>query len=380
MKKLGKIIVTILITGIVIKPCLANDNKILPCTSLFDTERNQGTLLEFKKDKKEIRALTQNFCDNAYALKCLDNSDWGNAIDYFDASQSAFLTILCNSVWRWTNYNKVSTYLNKSSFIDFNIVDPEAEYPGVCDYSFHNMNDCDYSYNLPLIFNEIMDDFFWIKQARNLWVNKLDIDAKATANTFSKEKFPGITKGICDPDDPNFYYKSTCKTLQWYMVDASNLLKNSNVVNVKTLQAVEADCENHPEQNIFYCGLLWSDSDYKFINTVYNEYFWYKLFLSYYSFYIDGEDYLNTTTKNIADRIEENKEKIFLVQDQLQKSKQAITTSLKTLWEITYSLPIHIWFLMYQEDAQYFMENISKIYPPIRTLYDKLRNVQIQEQ
>jgi hypothetical protein len=34
---------------------------------------------------------------------------------------------------------------------------------------------------------------------------------------------------------------------------------------------------------------------------------------------------------------------------------------------------------MYQEDAQIFMKNIAKIYPPVRTLYDKLRNVQKPE-
>ena len=68
-----------------------------------------------------------------------------------------------------------------------------------------------------------------------------------------------------------------------------------------------------------------------YINALYNEYFWYNLFLSYYSFYIDGSDYLDSRNDDIADRLEENKEKRFLVQDQLLKSKQAITTSIKTL-------------------------------------------------
>jgi len=34
---------------------------------------------------------------------------------------------------------------------------------------------------------------------------------------------------------------------------------------------------------------------------------------------------------------------------------------------------------MYQEDANMFMKELAKIYAPIRTLYDKLRNVQIAE-
>jgi hypothetical protein len=31
---------------------------------------------------------------------------------------------------------------------------------------------------------------------------------------------------------------------------------------------------------------------------------------------------------------------------------------------------------MYQENANIFMKELSKIYPPIRTLADKLKNVQ----
>ena len=83
---------------------------------------------------------------------------------------------------------------------------------------------------------------------------------------------------------------------------------------------------------------------------------------------------------NLVDKLEENKEKIFLVQDQLLKSKQAITLSLQSLWEMSYSFPLHVGFLMYHEDAKFFMENLAKLYAPIRTLYDKLRNVEIKEE
>ena len=74
-----------------------------------------------------------------------------------------------------------------------------------------------------------------------------------------------------------------------------------------------------------------------------------------------------------------NLERISLVNDQIFKSKQAITLSLRSLTEMTYSFPVHIGFLMYHEDAKFFMEKSSKLYAPVRTLYDKLRNVQIKE-
>ena len=79
------------------------------------------------------------------------------------------------------------------------------------------------------------------------------------------------------------------------------------------------------------------------------------------------------------DNMEENMEKVSIIQDQVLKSEQAITLSLRSLTEMTYSFPVHIGFLMYQEDAKYFLKNSAKLYAPIRTLYDKLRNVQIKE-
>ena len=115
------------------------------------------------------------------------------------------------------------------------------------------------------------------------------------------------------------------------------------------------------------------------MNAVYNEYFWYRLFLSYYSIYIDWYDFLDGSYNDQTEKYEENLERISLVNDQISKSKQAITLSLRSLTEMTYSFPIHVGFLMYHEDAKLFMENSSKLYAPIRTLYDKLRNVQIKE-
>jgi hypothetical protein len=79
-----------------------------------------------------------------------------------------------------------------------------------------------------------------------------------------------------------------------------------------------------------------------YINALYNEYFWYKLFLSYYSVNIEGYDYLDGRYSNISDKIDENAEKRALVEDQLQKSKKAITLSLRILAEISDSFPLHV--------------------------------------
>jgi len=384
MKILKKIVQIIIISSSVIVPCFSyNYTFDTPCMYLLWWDKDKDEPYKYQlaydeSDYKDIKHLTKHFCQKAYAMKCSDTSDWEYAVDYFDASQSIFLSILCNSVWEWENY-KQNDYLKKRSFLDFYIITSETWYTESC-HPWWNMNNCDYSYHLPSIFNEIMDDFFSIKQARNLWVDKMEdsFTSNDAAKNFIIWNFKWIPEDTCGEGWK--YYKTTCKTLEWYMKDARNLLKNTQVINVERLDDRKwVDCENDFKNNILYCGLLWSDSDYKFINAVYNEYLWYNLFLSYYSFYIDGSDYLNDTNSTVLERLQENKEKRYLVQDQILKSKQAITTSLKSLSEITYSFPLHIWFLMYHEDAKLFMENISKIYAPIRTLYDKLRNVQIKE-
>lgn len=387
MKSLKKIILCLIILGAT-TPCFSANfdfNKNQSCTHLFvwntDIWKPDNTSLIYNGKQRNIRELTYYFCENIYSQKCSYD------IDYFDASQSIFLSILCASVWNWEQYNQTNSYLKKKNFIDFGILSSETWYQESCYWLsvYWTMNSCNYSYHLPSIFNKIMNDFFSIRQARNFWITGLneEFDADEVANNYSKDIFPGkeMQKGLCHPEN-NKYYKTTCKKLKGYMTDANNLLKNTEIIDVSnlSLQDSSQDCENDFKTNILYCGLLWSNSYYHFLNTIYNEYFWYKLFLSYYSFYIDWSDFLDDSKSDMLDRIEENREKIYLTQNQLVKSKQAISLSLQTLSEMSYSFPLHIWFLMYHEDAKLFTDSMSKIYTPIRTLNDKLRNVQIKEE
>lgn len=387
MKKILKVIVFCFGLVSILMSCFADDEYI-SCTSLIawakNFPENRDIIYEWEKS---VKKMTAYFCEKFSTLTCMDTSDWNIYPDYFDASQSVFLSILCESVQKWINYDQTKSYLYKKSFIDFWFVSSETWYLEPCHY-YWNMNDCNYSYNLPQIFNQIMNDFFSVKQARFLWIDKIEenFDAQKAANKFSTEYFAWLTiqkwetSTICDSSSD--YYKTTCKKLKGYMTDAMNLLKNTSVIDISKLQdqGEDADCENHRSKNILYCGLLWSKSDYAFVNALYNEYFWYNLFLSYYSFNINwAAAYLNWNYSDISDMINENVEKVALVEDQLQKSKKAITLSLRTLAEMSDSFPLHVWFLMYQDDATMFMEKLAKIYPPIRTLYDKLRNVQVKE-
>ena len=386
MRIFKKIIVLLFVCGMIV-PCFwAQQDNYKACSSLFvwqwDNYEFRSILYTWKN--KTVKGLTRHFCSNVEWLKCVDSSDWDIASDYFDASQSVFLAILCNSVKAWDDY-KSTEYLKKQSFLDFWVVSSETGVQEYCHWS-GSMNECNYVYYLPQILNKIENDLFNIRQARFFGINSISesFSAEVAANAFSTWNFPWLSiqdwlkEWICDSNSN--YYKSTCKTLKNYMVDANNLLKNTKIIDIEKLQWLKdsADCENYPDLDILYCWLLWTNSEYRFLNTVYNEYFRYKLFLSYYSFYLNWVEFWDENL-SATDKSEKNLERASLIQDQVSKTKQAITLSFRSLTEMIYSFPTHIWMLMYHEDAKYFMENTSKLYTPIRTLYDKLRNVQIQD-
>ena len=185
---------------------------------------------------------------------------------------------------------------------------------------------------------------------------------------------------ICDPSNKQYYTKS-CKYLSNYMKKANQLLIKTKVVDVKKLteQNKNFDCDNKFSENILYCGLLGSDNNLSdnFLNLIYNEYLWYRLFMEYYSTNLStNPDLSNLISNSNAEKLKDNKEKIIWLQQNNTKIKKALSDSLRTLSEIAQTFPLHIWFTMYQENANIFMKELSKIYPPIRTLADKLKNVQ----
>lgn len=388
MKNVSKIIVWIILTLSTMTVCFSADANIKSGCSEINISKLNTTI----SPEKWIKELTNIFCSAMDWQKCKDITDNSVLPDYFDPNQSVFLTILCNSInheW-YTN----TWFLNKTNFLDFI---PTSKNKTYCRADW-TMNKCDYAYYLPNIFNEIMNDMFSIAQARFFWISKLDDKAEDVANKFSLNNIPWLKLWLCDPT--NTYYKTTCKNLKWYVESARTILKKTDIINISLLQEEPEglDCLSSFSDNILYCGLLWESSTYGFINAVYNEYFWYSLFMWYYTLKLDSDikqerwyDNVKTMTlqgnppkeyrdpENILEYAEKIEEQMTMIEQQLFKSKQAITESLKSITELKSSFPLHIWLLMYQEDVKLFMQEIYKIYSPIRTLYDKFRNVQIKE-
>ena len=355
-----------------------------------------------------VKNIVTNFCEVVIDLDCKSDSY------FFDASQSVFLSILCNNVWivDWFLSDSEMTWdaawLKQYKFKQFDVYNYKNEVTNVkwaydyCDlnstWEDRSLNYCDFSVFAPQIFDILINDYFNIKQANNMWIHSIDdnFDKKIYANEYANKHFPWMEilaeKWICESS----YYKQTCKYLKQYMSQVRNLLTTTQVINVKNLWEAwkNIDCNSDFDSNILYCGLLWDtdSSMISFLKTVYNEYYWYDLFMSYYEYglmYMNDEnsktmkddlqkswEKVKTNTKNLDNVTSLNLLKIQKSQENTQRSKHAISTALDSLVKVEYALPIHVWFLMYQEDINSFVEALPYIYTPFRTLYDKLQNVQ----
>jgi hypothetical protein len=104
MKNFKKIVIWLFMSGIFIAPCFSSNNNYQACSSIFIEQLPDGVnyteILFTWWSSKNIYNLTSWFCANIATLKCVSTGDW-SAVDYFDASQSLFLTVLCNSVKQW---------------------------------------------------------------------------------------------------------------------------------------------------------------------------------------------------------------------------------------------------------------------------------------
>ncbi|HKL43687.1 MAG TPA: hypothetical protein VJ892_00215 [Candidatus Absconditabacterales bacterium] len=327
-----------------------------------------------------VEGLTQNFCKQISTKSCMHDGD------PFDASQSVFLTILCDNVGRGDDFVINRDMLLKTGFTQFGVFDygfgedEEGSTINFCDYTQTDLNGCDLSKYLPKIFDPIMNDYFNIKQADLYGVD--DIEDSTTSeelvNKFSKKNFVGLE--LCDPDSD--YYGEACKYTKNYMKSAKNLLKKTKVIDFEELKKQEIECGDSWTGNILYCALVGDDirPENSFVGAIYNEYLWYRLFISYYTYELANDHrYSDLNTNDTRKKIDSNMDKVYSFQEQIFRSRQAVSLALRSLSEISSSFSLHIGFIMYQEDAQMFMKQIAKIYPPIMTLYDKLRNVQKAE-
>ena len=319
----------------------------------------------------------------------------------YDARQSAFVYLLCKTVGKegWSSIKP--EYFSLSDFSVLGLQDiPDENYP--IDYCSSMDNDCNLSSKLPELFNMIVSDYVNMKQANIyglVWNFSTEEDMEAQINIFSLAHF---NIKLCEKEERT--YDATCRAMKWYLKNARNLLSDVRVFNISDILAVVKprvqlnaknvfeipysktsilpagslkDCASDKgtmDSDIFLCWLYGdtATSIDSFTNLLYNELFFYRLFMADYLLNLQKHTSIlsqNTYVKNYS-TISKN------FNSQYNRSKEALSLTLRMMRDTYTAYPLHIGFLMYQEDLKGFGRLLSKIATPIYTLYDKLRNVQ----
>jgi len=333
----------------------------------------------YQLDNFPIKDLISSFCN-----ELLQSQPFVQNAFVYNAQQSAFVYLLCRNIDYYSPYFKdqEKNYFNRLDFVQLwfqTLVYTDSVQTDLCDaHAFQN--GCDLSVNIPKLFNGILNDYVNMKQPNLYGMNasfKGEDEIKNQINIFSSGYFDGVQ--ICGTDNP---YPTTCKMMQWYIKNVRNILSDVSILNAsgileisKTKALANVPCGSPNETtDLFYCGLYgdqWTSLP-SFVNLVYNELFYYRLFMWYYLAMIQENPSLISSNTYMNDY--SNILKTFSTQ--YMWSKDALSVSLRMMRDIYVAFPFHVGFTMYQEDLDGFWKALARIAPPIYTLYDKLRNVQ----
>lgn len=346
-------------------------------------------------DVQNIRGLMQKYCDVVYATDGFTENGF-----VYSAKQSTFVYLLCSNIsasssplffkgvpvtWlpNWFNtsengYFKLSTFTGLG-IQDMRVLSPESMTQiDVC--AQDNLAQCNFSKYIPKLFNMIINDYVNLKQP-NLYgfSTTQDGDLKTSANIFSQSYFNGLQ--ICGVDDK---YPKTCKQLTSYIKTAQKTLAAVEIFRTqKILEAIDPKtCDSTPtnkKYSLLICGLYantW-ESLQKFTNLVYNELFYYRLFMTYYTTRIQYNS-TNLLKLNNASLVtsEEIYTRISTFTNEFTRSQQALSMTLRMLRDLYAAFPLHIGFLMYEEDLQSLERPFGQIFTSISQLYYTLQHVQ----
>ncbi len=307
----------------------------------------------------------------------------------YNANKSLFMYTMCSD----TQIQAENTYFNKSEWFT---EDKNTSYIHIYIDTDGNLRN-NFRENLPDIysntenyikevFDTIIESYTSIYQAGIYWYapNK---DNEELINKFSEKYFPYITSTpkhlkICG-NDQEYRYNKTCKKFKEYINEARQTYKNSNnILNTDLIYANSSKkaCQQKDKWYDMIACSLYSGDLSDFINLVYNELFFYNLFTEYYKIILEIQP--NFKTRDEADIFKKTAKQAKRIEDieyDIAESREAIKITIRLLKEIQMTFPLHIGFLLYTEDINTFATAFNKLLPPIYTIYDLFRNVQIKE-
>ena len=327
-------------------------------------------LFEEASSVEDAKDIVETYCSAVFASPSFVRNQF-----VYTAKQSAFVYLLCNEVREnWSSLDK--DLFKRSSFNELWLVEYDEAGNNLCNSIGPN---CDLATQIPNLYNMIVADYVNMKQSNIYGLSRNaseDDDIEKQVNLFSRAYF-GIE--ICETSDRS--YDKTCRTMKSYIKNSRNLLSDVSVFSATVLldftqPIIEKDICSDKEDvdyNPIVCG-LYGDTTTSFVsfeNLVYNELFYYRLFVGYYLTMLQKNPVI--LTKSIHNNYSKIAKKF---SSQYTRSKSASSLTFRMLRDMYTAFPFHIGMLMYKEDLDGFGKTLSAIATPIYTLYDKLRNVQ----
>lgn len=324
---------------------------------------------------------------------------WGSYTQMYDPKQSLFLFSMCTNIDpEFSHYfpylfNNDGQYFKKYQFSWF------AMSMNNCDPT-KSMISCNFSTHFPDIFQRLINDYVNIKQAdvyglktKKYWEwDKTSLDDQA--NAFLQDRFFGIK--FCDKEweiDGECRYPKSLREMKSYLRKAEKLYNEVEIVDYDqifedfqnyTPKYPESDaineCANEQvlskNYNIVMCWLYGEEYPMRAFSTLlYNELFFYSLFVKYYTTFL-YLDYDLQQAKTMQQWKAVARIDIGKMNQHLDWTQKAIWLSLRMLNEMYVSFPLHIWFLLYHEELLMIREELAKMVTPVYTLFDKLQNAQ----
>ncbi len=336
---------------------------------------------EGKTDNDNFNAMLVSFCSAIKDYKEI----YGNII--YDSSQSLFVYYICKykDAGTFVYSNKGFSNSEEISYLKFE-KDNEGESKNKLEQSLPSFYKETEDYTQEL-FDKIIASYTNIYQA-NIYgfANNPDKTTEEIIHEkFSKTFFKRSNKEndyiqFCSTENQKDTYPKTCKTLKEYFYVGKNLINGnwSNYLNDQNIYAglKKTNCTKKSSRDIIACWIFWNKIE-DIVHPIYNELMMYTIFVEYYSYLLQSKpNFRNRDEKDFQKKIANNQNRIQKMISNVESSRKAIETTIKKLKEIQYTLPIHIWFLMYSESIYELTTNMNKTLTPIYTLHDILRNVQ----
>lgn len=292
-----------------------------------------------------------------YCNQVLSSQPFAQGEFVYNAKQSLFVYLICRNILndpKPGSSNIDGEFLVRKTFKELGFVslgvskDKDNDY---CNPPLVLSNDCKLSKTVPNLFNDIINDYVNMKQATLYGLTrdfKDDTEIESMINDVYSMPYFGIE--ICDKNVQNPYTK-TCRMMKSYIKNARNILSEVRILDTaKFLNMTSGDmapntktrpsCSSKDtDLNLIYCGFKNDEASmFSFINLVYNELFYYRMFVGYYL------TILQRNPQILADSAHNNNYASISkkLSSQYIRSKNALSLSLRMMRDMYVTFPLHV--------------------------------------